>query len=184
MRKTLSAAMILAVLAAGEAQASVACFKPGEADAAYLRNLQQAYNITALSCARSEQERGSLSQHYNEFVGRFGAVLKENSRLLLAHFASAGGQARFDQWMTVVANDAAQRAVTDPSFCQTTAASLEKALTLQPAEFKTFATTTGASTDVVPLCPDRKPAVRAARSHKVRHLKEAAVKKTAAATPQ
>ncbi len=156
MRKALVAAAIACLCWSGPAAAGSACFAPDEASAAYLRALQQDFNVAALSCATATP--GELVADYNRFVDRFGDLLRDNARALREHFARAGGEVRLDSWMTQVANASAIRLASDADFCPRTARNLEIAITMEGAALLDLAAAEGAGASSVPLCSARKMA--------------------------
>jgi len=156
LRKSLTAMVALGCLMWGQAQASsVACFAPADAKQAELRRMQQEFTVAALSCA-VRTEPGALVQRYNQFIGKFDRVLRDNALTLAAHFSRHGGTSGFDSWMTQLANAAAERVATEPDYCQRAWINLEKALTTAPADLAEFAASNSAGGTLVPVCPARR----------------------------
>lgn len=159
-RRAFVAAVAVACLAAGQAEAStVACFTPADAKAAQFRRMQQDFTVAALSCGSVQAQRELLTDRYNRFVGKFDAALRDNARTLIAHFSQHGGASGFDRWMTQIANSAAVEAATDPSYCQRVWIDLDQALTMTPENVADFAVATAAIDGLVPVCTQRRAAV-------------------------
>lgn len=157
--------MVLCLASFGAAQArTTACFTPDEAKAAHLRILQQEFNVAALNCRTVDPNDPTFSGRYNDFVGKFGVKLQENAQALRQHFSRAGGN--FDVWMTLVANDAGQRVITDTSYCQQAWDNLDKALTMESPELEAFAVTAGVNHANVPACAQAAPKVQKAKAGK------------------
>ena len=158
MRRSLLAVAAIACLAWGQAQASsVACFAPDDAKQAELRRMQQEFTVAALSCA-VRAEPGALVARYNEFVGKFERVLRDNALALAAHFSRHGGATGFDSWMTQLANAAAERIATEPGYCQRLWTNLDQALSTAPADLADFAANRSEASTLVPVCPSRRAA--------------------------
>ena len=151
-------AVLCGLLSASPALAGSACFNAEEAKAGHLRTLQQEFNVAALNCQSSDPNDPTPSIHdrYNSFVSKFGGKLSENAHAVRAHFQRAGGN--LDNWMTRVANDAGQRVMSDPDYCQRASDNLDKALALQPHELDSFATTAIGYDRYVEECPGPKQA--------------------------
>lgn len=162
MRKILALSMVLICLAAAQAQAStVACFAPPAAKAAQFRRMQQEFTVAALSCGTLQVQRDYLAERYNQFVRRFATVLRDNARVLLAHFRSHGGQDGFDSWMTKLANAAAVDVATDPTYCAHLWVDLDTVLTVAPHNVTDFAAAIRPADELTPVCAQRRPAATA-----------------------
>ncbi|WP_309348100.1 hypothetical protein [Telmatospirillum sp.] len=118
--------------------------------------MQQEFNVAALNCRTVDQTDPNFSSRYNDFVGKFGGKLQENAAALRQHFARAGG-GNFDVWMTRVANDAGQRVMADPNFCQQAWDNLDKALTTEPQDIEALAVSAGTSHPYLATCEQAKP---------------------------
>lgn len=140
------------------AQAASNCFTADEARAAHFRTLQQEFNVAALNCRSIDPNDSSIASRYNVFVARFDTPLQSNASALRGHFKRSGGN--LDRWMTQVANDAGQRVVTDPDYCQRASDILDKVLAQEIAAAEGLATETASYRMNVPVCAD--PSVRQA----------------------
>ncbi len=150
------------MLAAGQAQAAqVACFAPADAKAAQFRRMQQEFTVAALSCGKLQTQRDYLAQRYNEFVAKFASVLRDNARVLQAHFSHHGGLDGFDSWMTKLANAAAEDVATDPTYCNHLWVDLDTALTVAPGNVTDFAAAIRPADSLTPVCAARKSAATA-----------------------
>ena len=159
MRKILALSMAVICLATGQAQASgVACFAPAAAKAAQFRRMQQEFTVAALTCGTLKVQRDYLTDRYNQFVSRFATVLRDNARVLLAHFRSHGGQDGFDAWMTKLANTAAEDVATDPTYCAHLWVDLDTVLTVAPSQVTDFAAAIRPADELTPVCGTRRPA--------------------------
>ena len=159
------AAGAVAVLCIGAAQAqaaSVACFAGTDVKQAHLRELQQDFTVAALSCGASAVPSASFTDRYNAFIGKFAAVLRDNARVLEAHFVGHGGTSGFDSWMTKLANAAAVRAATEPTYCDHARASLELAVAVEPAGIADFAMLNTESNALVAPCREQRRAAKPA----------------------
>lgn len=145
--ETLKTGFGMAVLAglllagvAGTARAA-ACYTPAEARAAQLRQLQTELMVAALQCSsRSDLD---LAGQYNVFVRRFGGSLSDNAKVLRGHFGrQGGGAARFDSFITALANQASMKALNTPEFCDAVKPLFEKTLAQTPAGLEAFAVET------------------------------------------
>ncbi len=159
MRGVIATAIALLVFGMGEAQASaVACFAPADAKEAQLRRMQQEFTVAALSCGAVQAQRDALTDRYNKFVGKFGVKLKDNARILEAHFLmSGGGRNGFDNWMTRLANAASQSLALDPNYCRNAWLNLDVALTITPDNIVEFAANGRTTDELVPICGEQKP---------------------------
>lgn len=153
MFKRLTASILcLGLISAGTAQAAASsCFTPDEAKAAHFRTMLQEFNVAALNCRSTDPSFPSVSERYNSFVGKYGDKLQQNALAIRSHFKRAGGN--LDQWMTRVANDAGQRVMTDPDFCQRASDVLDVAMEKQAAELDDFAVVTKVSATYIQDCP-------------------------------
>lgn len=176
MIERLSASVLVLCLASfGVAQAkTTACFTPDEAKAAHFRIMQQEFNVAALNCRTVDPNDPTFSGRYNDFVGKFGGKLQENAAALRQHFTRAGGN--FDVWMTMVANDAGQRVITDATYCQQAWDNLDKALAMEAQDIEGFAVTTGAARANVPSCAQASPKVEKAKASKSKSKPKAKTK--------
>jgi hypothetical protein len=170
---------LLALTAVGEAQASsVACFAPADAKEAQLRRMQQEFTVAALSCGAVQAQRDALTDRYNQFVGKFGVKLKDNARILEAHFLMhGGGRNGFDTWMTKLANAASESLALDPNYCRNAWLNLDAALTITPDNIVEFAANGRTTDELVPICGEQKPRV-------AKHTKTAAHRRKTADTQQ
>lgn len=126
--------------------------------------MQQEFNVAALNCRTVDPTDPTFSGRYNDFVGKFGGKLQENAVALRQHFSRAGGN--FDVWMTMVANDAGQRVITDASYCQQAWDNLDKVLAMETQDVEGFAVTAGVSHANVPACAQASPKVQKAKAPK------------------
>jgi hypothetical protein len=154
--KRVSASVVVLCLVGGVAAqaAPTACFTSDEAKAAHFRTLQQEFNVAALNCQSVNSDDPSIRTRYDAFIGKVGGKMQDNAHMLRSHFSRAGGN--LDVWMTRVANDAGQRAVTDPEFCQRASDQLDKALSVQSQELDEVAATNASLRLDVPVCGDGK----------------------------
>jgi hypothetical protein len=165
LRKFLAVSAMVMALAAGQAQAAtVACFAPADAKAAQFRRMQQEFTVAALSCGRLQAQRDYLAARYNQFVAKFATVLRDNARVLEAHFSHHGGLDGFDSWMTRLANAAAQDVATDPTYCTHLWVDLDTVLTVAPGNVTDFAAAIRQADALTPVCDVRKSAAAAANN--------------------
>jgi hypothetical protein len=158
LRGVVATAIALLALGVADAQAmTVACFAPADAKEAQLRRMQQEFTIAALSCGSIQAQRDALAERYNQFVGKFGAVLKDNARILQAHFVMHGGANGFDSWMTKLANAASQNVASNPDYCRNVWLNLDAALTITPDNIVEFAANGRTTDELVPICGQQKP---------------------------
>ncbi|MDY0240901.1 MAG: hypothetical protein RBR34_01855 [Rhodospirillaceae bacterium] len=130
-KHSMAAIMLCGVLSVPMvAQAGPSCFTESEARAAHFRILQQEFNVAALNCRSIDPKDSSIASRYNVLVSRIDAPLRANAQTLKGHFSRAG--LNFDRWMTQVANDAGQRVMNDPSYCQRASDILDQALVSDP----------------------------------------------------
>jgi len=127
------------------------CFTPSEAEAAHLRVLQQQFTVAALSCQTLDPADPSFAARYNRFIELFAPQLQNNSETLYHHFGR--GNTELDRWITRIANDAGQRVLNSPNFCQEAWNRLDVMITLAPSEMESFAVKSEAASDFAPLCP-------------------------------
>lgn len=167
MRLTASA-IVLCLASVTVHAAPTACFTPDEAKAAQFRTLQQEFNVAALNCRSIDPNDPSIADRYNVFVGKFGGKMQDNAQALRHHFTRAGGN--FDAWMTRVANDAGQRAVTDPDYCQRASDDLDKALQGNADAIDAVAATNSSVRMGVPMCGEARTA-KASTGHAKSHKK-------------
>lgn len=102
---------------------AVNAVSPEEVEAVAFRKLQSELMVATLSC-KSQKMRS----HYNAFVVRFRAELRDNARVLKALFRREHGaqaQRRFDAFMTGLANKASLDGMGDAKFCTKAGARLE-----------------------------------------------------------
>ena len=114
--------------------------------------MQQEFTVAALSCGRLQSQRDYLADHYNQFITKFATVLRDNARVLLAHFSHHGGPDGFDSWMTKLANAAAQDVATDPTYCTHLWVDLDTALTVAPSQVTDFAAAIRPADALTPVC--------------------------------
>ena len=155
-RAALAGSVALLFLAAGQVEASpIACFPPADAKAAQFRRMQQEFTVAALSCGTLQSQRDYLAARYNQFVAKFAGVLRDNARVLRAHFSHHGGLDGFDAWMTKLANTAAVDVATDPGYCAHLWTDLDAALTVAPSQVTDFAAAIRPTDDLTPVCGAR-----------------------------
>ena len=148
------------MLGIGQAEASaVACFAPADAKEAQLRRMQQEFTVAALSCGSVKAQRDALTDRYNQFVGKFGEVLRLNAQILQVHFSQHGGANGFDSWMTKLANVASEGVASDPNYCRNAWINLDTALTITPDNIVAFAANGRITDELVPVCGQRRPRV-------------------------
>jgi len=177
--KRLSSSVVVLCLVGGVAAqaAPTSCFTADEAKAAHFRTLQQEFNVAALNCQSVNPDDSSIRSRYDVFIGKVGGKMQDNAHILRGHFSRAGGN--LDNWMTRVANDAGQRAVTDPEFCQRASDQLDRALVVEGPELDEVAATNASLRLDVPVCGDGKKvtttakasAKRPAKAHHAKHKK-------------
>ena len=166
MLKRLSSSVIALCLVGGVAAqaAPTSCFTAEEAKAAHFRTLQQEFNVAALNCQSVNPDDPSIRSRYDTFIGKVGGKMQENAHALRSHFSRAGGN--LDNWMTRVANDAGQRAVSDPEFCQRASDQLDRALAVEGPELDEVAATNASLRLDVPVCGSGKKATTSASAKK------------------
>jgi hypothetical protein len=147
---------------ASTAEAASRCFDSKTAKAAQLRVLKQVFDVAALSCPDTRDF--PVQTRYNLFISTFQTVFVGNAKVLRAHF---GGDSRLDTWMTDVANVAARRAATQPSYCGQAIGNLQRALAVSPTELESFAVALGPDDELVPVCRIR--TAKAKRTSKIVH---------------
>ena len=153
LKAALAGSVALMFLAAGQVEASpVACFPPADAKAAQFRRMQQEFTVAALSCGTLQSQRDYLAARYNQFVVKFAGVLRDNARVLRAHFIHHGGLDGFDSWMTRLANAAAVDVATDPGYCAHLWIDLDTALTMAPSKVTDFAAAIRPTDALTPVC--------------------------------
>ncbi len=94
-----------------------------EPEAYAFRKLQSELMVATLSCKDSR-----FTAHYNTFVTRFRADLRDSGKVLRSYFQRHHGNAaqrRFDEFMTALANDASLASMGDLHFCSKSLAKLE-----------------------------------------------------------
>ncbi len=153
---TRAAVLALAGLSAPAPAAIPACFTPAEAEAAHLRVLQQQFTVAALNCQTSDPNDPTFAARYNQFIRQFSVQLQNNSETLYHHFGR--GSRELDRWITRIANDAGQKVITAPEFCQQAWDRLELMDGMTPAEMERYAVRTEAAGDFAPVC--RPPSAR------------------------
>jgi hypothetical protein len=169
LRKVALASVAAVFLLAGQAQASaIACFTPADAKAAQFRRMQQEFTVAALSCGRLQSQRDYLTDHYNQFITKFATVLRDNARVLLAHFSNHGGADGFDSWMTKLANAAATDVATDPTYCTHLWVDLDTVLTVDPSRVTDFAAAIRPADELTPVCAARRPTTTASSSQNLK----------------
>jgi hypothetical protein len=143
-----------ALLYSSVAVAAPSCFTASEVEAAHLRVLQQQFNVAALNCETADPSDPTFSERYNQFIQRFSNELQNNSEILYHHFGK--DRTSLDRWMTRVANDAGQKVITNPTFCQQAWDRLDQMIPLAPAAMETYAVTSAVAGDLAPLCPEKR----------------------------
>jgi hypothetical protein len=156
LRKLVAVSLTVLCLGAGQVQAaSVACFAPGDAKQAHLRQMQQEFTVAALSCGSVQPQHETMADRYNAFIEKFATVLHDNARALLVHFNGHGGTPGFDSWMTKLANAASVRAATEPDYCDRALTALDTALLITARDIADFAVSNTAASELVPVCRER-----------------------------
>jgi len=152
LRNRILTAAVFVCLGAGPAFAS-ACTGPEESKAVSLRALQTELMVAALKCSHKPE----LAAQYNGFVRSFGRELAENGKVLMAAFKRAypkDHQKRFDAFITRMANDASQKSIASPDYCETTPRLFDSVANLKGTEVVAFAATTinGHAAQPLPRC--------------------------------
>jgi hypothetical protein len=152
LRRGLIGAAAIWLLGTGAAFAS-ACTGPEESKAVSLRALQTELMVAALKCSHKPE----LAAQYNSFVRSFGRELAENGKVLMAAFKRTypkDHQKRFDSFITRLANDASQKSLSSPDYCETTPQLFDSVLGLKGTEVVAFASTAinGHAAQPLPRC--------------------------------
>lgn len=152
MQNRILTAALLVCLGTGPAFAS-ACTGPEESKAASLRMLQTELMVAALKCSHKPE----LAAQYNGFVRAFGRELAETGKVLQAAFKRVypkDHQKRFDSFITRMANDASQKSLASPDYCETTPHLFDSVMNLKGSELVAFAATTinGHAAQPLPRC--------------------------------
>ena len=126
-------ALALGFGVASSALASV-CVRPGDEAALNSKAMQSELMVSALACEETAR--------YNAWVRKFETELVANGTVLKRIFRQAYGAAsdtRLGQFVTALANDAAQRsAVEKAGFCVATARVFDRVLPMNGPEFLAF----------------------------------------------
>jgi hypothetical protein len=150
--------ILAALLCSSVTVAAPSCFTAPEVEAAHLRVLQQQFNVAALNCQTGDPSDPTFSERYNQFIQRFSNELQNNSEILYHHFGK--DRSSLDRWMTRVANDAGQKVITNPTYCQQAWDRLDQMIPLAPAAMESYAVTASVAGDLAPLCPEKTSAAK------------------------
>jgi len=134
MIRLLAAVVLLLGSVAVASAASKQCLKPQEAEAERAIRFQAELMVMSDTCGQKT---------YSEFTQRNREVLTSYQRALIAHFRRTGvsrAEARFDTYLTHLANEASLRAGARPAnlVCQEAAAFLATAESLGKEEFRHY----------------------------------------------
>jgi hypothetical protein len=131
LRSLLAGTALAALFGAGVAfaQQGANCLTADEATAIKARMLQTELMIATLSCRRAVDHQSD----YNAFVDRHSVELRRFNQVIQQHFGRTGGnpQRRYDTFTTALANDASNRSLASPNFCDETHKLFEAAGTIQ-----------------------------------------------------
>lgn len=157
---------MVGTLVASAGTALAQCLKPKERTAVHIRVLQTELMVAALSC-RAVPGRDFTGQ-YNAFVKKHGEKLVSHARVLQAYFnARYGNDSRrqLDTFITALANDASQRSMTSPTFCDESAGLFHDALRVERRDLENWTSTRVAAVPVtLGACgADGQPATTASR---------------------
>lgn len=131
--RTFLAGTALAVLLGGGAvwaQQGQNCLTAEEATAIKARMLQTELMVATLSCRRAISHEAD----YNAFMDRHSVELRRYNQVIQQHFGRVGGgnpQRRYDSFTTALANDASNRSLASPNFCDETHKLFETAGAIQ-----------------------------------------------------
>ena len=118
---------------------AAACYKPHEARAATVRQLQTELMVAALKC---QGHPDGLTAKYNNFVRKFNPDLSTNAKILRSHFSRTYGKdhaRRFDTYITTLANEASIRSSQTANYCASMAPIFETVLGIGGPELEDFA---------------------------------------------
>lgn len=157
---------MVGTLVASAGTAVAQCLKPKERTAVHIRVLQTELMVAALSC-RAVPGRDFTGQ-YNAFVKKHGEKLVSHSRVLQAYFTARYGndsRRQLDAFITSLANDASQRSMTSPTFCDESAGLFHEALRVERRDLENWSATRVAAVPMtLGACgADGQPAASAAR---------------------
>lgn len=131
LRSLLAGTALAALFGAGVAfaQQGANCLTAEEAMAIKARMLQTELMVATLSCRRAISHEAD----YNAFMDRHSAELRRHNSVIQQHFGRMGGnpQRRYDSFTTALANDASNRSLASPNFCDETHKLFEAAGTIQ-----------------------------------------------------
>ncbi len=132
LRSILAGTALAAVFGAGVAlaQQGANCLTAEEATAIKARMLQTELMVATLSCRRAISHEAD----YNAFMDRHSAELRRYNQVIQQHFGRVGGgnpQRRYDSFTTALANDASNRSLASPNFCDETHKLFEMAGSIQ-----------------------------------------------------
>lgn len=131
VRSLLTGTALAVALGAGVAvaQQAATCLTTEEATAIKARMLQTELMVATLSCRRAINHEAD----YNAFMDRHSAELRRYNQIIQQHFGRTGGNAqrRYDTFTTALANDASNRSLASPNFCDETHKLFERAAGIQ-----------------------------------------------------
>lgn len=146
MLRRVIAAALAATMAATTAAASARanCATPSEQRASDVRILQSDFMVAALYCRSGN--RINLVDRYNSFVHKFGGELLKQSHALEEYFVRQYADdhlAKFDSFITALANHAAYDAPNTENYCEKRAPMFDAALAAEPAALSRVAVSLG-----------------------------------------
>ncbi|WP_439815168.1 hypothetical protein [Zavarzinia sp. CC-PAN008] len=142
-RQPSAAAGTSAAIASAIPRPNRSCQSAKEAEADAVRHFQTVLMVAALKCHRMNPEL-KVTERYNDFVRRFSPVLVTHSNTLQAFFRKQHGRGflrRFDNYVTVLAQEVSEESNKIPNYCQTMLPLVEQALATKPADFGKFSLT-------------------------------------------
>ena len=161
IRSTVSVAALTALLALSGTPAvgagTAVCMRPGDEMAVNIRVMQSEMMVAALACDQAAD--------YNAMVRKFQPDLVAGGAALKQMFRSAYGASaehHLGRFVTVLANDAAQRSATEQAaFCTEASRVFERVKGMDRSEFRAFVAGAGyADRHGVSLCGARDSAER------------------------
>lgn len=161
-----------ATVSAGDARAL--CYTASEHRAAIIRQMHSDFMVAALQC-RNRPDL-ALTTEFNHYVRRFNADLVVNAEVLQGHFRRHhGGRylAKFDDFVTGLANDGAIRSVREKGFCETQREALHQVLSASGNGLDEVAARTPLRGAEVADCGDAVPVKTAGRKSARGDLAEA-----------
>jgi|GEM_PF-1074232 len=111
----------------------------GVAGATSVRMLQSELMVAALAC--QGEFRSRLIKNYNAFVHQFSPALIRSADILRSHFRETYGakhRARFDSFLTHLANQASLNSIREVKYCEARAQMAETALSLNAGDLENF----------------------------------------------